>query len=226
MRARRRASGGVPDERRTCTDRCESQLLVEPREYGAVLLLSLTGCTRTERASERGCVDPRHRRSKTMRRNPPTSIGVVACGIVLAAGAVAGFTPAGASTPPNAVQSAVQSVESATSAAIAQVTQPAPAATPAAACRRSCSRCPGRDTGDQSAGASDRAAALDLDPDHGARQRDREHTAARAERDDRDQHDDTVVARGQCQCTGERLLALHRAACRCQQQLLDQLRSG
>ncbi len=71
-----------------------------------------------------------------MRRNLPTSIGVVACGLVLAAGAIAGFTPAGASTPPNPVQSAVQSVQSATAAAIAQVTKaaaaPAPVALPAA----------------------------------------------------------------------------------------------
>ena len=104
-----------------------------------------------------------------MRRNPPTSIGVVACGIVLSAGAIAGFTPAGASTPPNALQSAVQNVESATSAAIAQVTQPAAAPgscrDAGCACRRSRGPRPGRDPATDP-WRLDRAAALDLDPDH------------------------------------------------------------
>ncbi len=57
------------------------------------------------------------------------SVGAVSCGVVLAVGVLAGFSPAGADSPPNPVQTTVQDVESAVAAAVPGT--PAPAATPA-----------------------------------------------------------------------------------------------
>ena len=67
-----------------------------------------------------------------MRRNRPTSIGVLTCGLVLSVGAVVGATPASAASSSADLQSTVQAVQNATAAAVAQATgtatPPAPSA--------------------------------------------------------------------------------------------------
>src|SRR6202021_1496422 len=73
-------------------------------------------------AAVAGDVHPPQRRSKTMRRNRLTSIGVLTCGLVLAAGATLGVTPAGAASSSTDLQTTLQAVQNAAAGAVAGAT--------------------------------------------------------------------------------------------------------
>ena len=66
-----------------------------------------------------------------MRRSKQTSIGALTCGLVLAAGAVVGVTPASAASSPTDLQTTMQAVQNAAEAA-AQATGTALPTAPAA----------------------------------------------------------------------------------------------
>ena len=156
----------------------------------------------------RGCrgVHPPQKRSKTMRRNRLTSIGVLTCGLVLAVGAVVGATPASAASSPTDLQSTVQAVQNATAAAVAQATGTAVPTAPS-----SCV--------DSAAAGSGLSCCSRLRPVERARR----HAAAEPGLDHGDEHHGSVVSRGQCRCADQRLLALRRHRGRRQQQLFNDL---
>ena len=66
---------------------------------------------------------PNTRKGQTMNRNRTTSLGVIAGGLVLAAGALASVTPASGATPsPTDLQTTAQAVQNTATAAVGQAT--------------------------------------------------------------------------------------------------------